>query len=114
MPKRVKLKGFAGRCLRLNTVCVIPFAIFFCAVWQGFEHEKTWLIVVGFVGSFCSVAIGFAANILLLMNVKCPICGYVMREPLPSDWQGRRRRAILFYCPKCEIKWDTGMMEGDN
>ena len=27
------------------------------------------------------------------------------------DDKGNRTAAVI-YCPKCEIKWDTGMLEG--
>ena len=114
MPKHVKLKGFARRCLLQNITCIVPFAVFFCAIWQGCKHEKTWMIAVGIVGGVCCIAIGFALSILQLRNVECPICGYVMREPLSHEltWRNNWRAPVMFYCPKCEIKWDTGMIEG--
>ena len=114
MPKRVKLKGFLRRSLLQNIACFVPCAIFFCVLAKGSERGTRWMISVGAMGIVCCLATGFVLCFRQLRSVKCPVCGYVMRDPLPSEWWGRCSVPIVFYCPECEIKWHTGMRDGGN
>ena len=106
MPVHKTDRSFAKRHLTNFIVFGVPF-MFVCsfAIIAHYEGRSDWFVgacVFGFI-----IALAGLVRQCRLSRYHCRECGAL----LPYSSQGEEKR-IRFHCTRCDIIWDTGMMEG--
>ena len=86
----------------------VPFVL--AGLFAIAAHQRGWTpgfvsaCVVGFVIGI----VGFGRQQRWSSRYRCPECGAL----LPYSPEGEKKR-IQFHCTRCDIIWETGMMEGN-
>jgi hypothetical protein len=84
----------------------IPLVIifYFCCRYIQVGGPREWAAVSAFVGW---VVFGWAFEWFRVHNYCCPTCGRTITEPtLEQRVVGTPR---CYYCPTCNVEWDTGI-----
>ena len=86
----------------------VPFGLVCLFAIFAHEHGRTdWFIVACVVG-FALGLVGLVRQHRQSSHYHCPECG----ELLPYSPRGEEKR-IEYHCTRCDIIWDTRMMEGN-
>jgi hypothetical protein len=105
-----KVKGFGWRYLLGNLAYVIPMGFCLWVLWRSFSTASFgigfWLGMAGFV--ICLI-LGIYLDVLRLRRFRCPECH--ARLPWQPPKPGER---WLYFCAKCDIIWDTGLIKPDD
>lgn len=104
-PARKDDRRFGARYLLRNTILAVLTAVAFWMAWTA-EGSRRWVALAVFLGLIVS---WIAADFVLFRRYQCPQCGTAVRKPTavnrsPAD-------PILYYCPRCNIEWDTRLRE---
>jgi predicted RNA-binding Zn-ribbon protein involved in translation (DUF1610 family) len=105
-----KYRKFGIRYLLQNLILFVPLAALFVVAWS----RRNTLDAV-----FCICVTLFAAGVSAaliwemrrLRNFTCPKCGTVIEGPTIKHRQAED--PVNYYCPKCDIEWETGLLEPD-
>jgi hypothetical protein len=108
LTKKVKYHRFGKRYIIQNLLLLFPLVILLAILWARWEHQDTIFWVALFL--FVAVVIGgFIWDRHRLKEFHCPRCGFHIPEPTIP--QRRDGDPINYYCPVCDIEWETGLFE---
>jgi hypothetical protein len=104
-------RRFRNRYVLRNIILIVPPLVAFLLVWldRGNFDFTFWLAIAFFIAWIVAWIFLDAG---MLRGYHCPSCGQGIRtETIPERTFGD---PIRFYCPKCDIEWDTGLRESDD
>jgi hypothetical protein len=87
---------------------MIPLAVSFLFVWTrwGKYDAAFWLGIGSFVGGILYWA---WQDYRLFRSYRCPKCGLHIEQPTIRE--RKEGDPICFFCPSCDITWDTTLKQ---
>ena len=98
-----------GRRYRWNSLLFgAPFLAALSIAFYAHHHGRTdWFIAAWVVGLGIAVT-GFVRQQRLFRRYSCPDCGGRLENP-----SRRPHEPVEYFCPRCDVIWETGLFEPD-
>ncbi|MBN1997617.1 hypothetical protein JW935_08705 [candidate division KSB1 bacterium] len=110
MEKR-RYTAFGRKYLLQNMPFFIVLALLFVIAWTHGEKQDVlfWISLFLFVAGCIG---GLVWDKKRTTRFKCPQCGKLIRTPVVAERKGGD--PIDYYCPTCDIQWQTGLREAED
>lgn len=104
--EKLKYKKYGKKYFIQHLFLSIPLLILFVIAWSHWETLDLifWSCIGLFMGS---IVTGIIWDKRKFKNFHCPECGNLIAEPTIKDIQ--EYDPINYYCPDCDIEWETGL-----
>ncbi len=85
----------------------VPPLIALVLMWRGRSSSGSyWIAAIFFL---VWIAGWIMLEAVVLRTYSCPSCGHRIKGPtIPSREAGD---PIRYYCPRCDVEWETGLSE---